>query len=134
MVERCVDACERDEEKVWQPIFGDCDCECESVAVRITRATRRTLYRLRLIPICTRRGKWRLRVAPRLLNRPSSEDYGFYVVKGNGEISFGVKGTRRSEGNPNSIKEFRWILVFQTFLFWKMIEGWFLDVLGCLRY
>lgn len=37
---------------------------------------RRTLYRLRLISICTRRGKWRLRVAPRSLNRPSSEGYG----------------------------------------------------------
>jgi len=69
-------ACEKSEEKL-QPIFED--RESESVAVRIARAIierRGGLYRLRLIPICTRRGKWRLRVVSRLLNRLPPEGYG----------------------------------------------------------
>jgi len=75
-----VSACEVDEET--------CDSRAswiasESVAVRIARATiagateRSVTFKIN--PTCTRRGKWRLRVAPRLINRPPLGGYGSRV-------------------------------------------------------
>lgn len=60
------------------------------MAVRIARAITRTTKKFlpfKINPICTRRGKWRLRVAPRLINRPP-------LKEGRLQIVFVIKGKR----------------------------------------
>lgn len=60
----------------------------EGVAVRIARAitgTTKKFLPFKINPICTRRGKWRLRVAPRLINRSP-------LKEGRLQIVFVIKG------------------------------------------